>query len=54
MRRLILFSIIAGLLFVACEMDKEIKYRGEIEKNRIYIESVLSCHIFFNFRSELI
>ena len=43
MRRLILFSIIAGLLFVACEMDKEIKYRGEIEKNRIYIESVLSC-----------
>ena len=43
MRRLILFSIIAGLLFVACEMDKEIKYRGEIEKNRIYIEGVLGC-----------
>jgi hypothetical protein len=43
MKRLIIFAIIAGVVFAACEMDREIKYRGDIEKNRIYVEGVLGC-----------
>ena len=43
MKRLIIFAFIAGIVFAACEMDKEIKYRGSVEKNRIYVETVLGC-----------
>ncbi len=43
MKRLIIFAIITVIVFAACEMDREIKYRGDVEKNRIYIEGILNC-----------